>query len=103
MVGSTIVVVQLDAHRAQPDIQFVFLVGPDFDAFGAFARFRLAFNEVFDLIDRPFLIARFFLSFGIDDIEEVHIEFAVAAQDIQFFNQNHVGVRVGLLRADGCR
>ena len=55
------------------------------------------------LIHGPFLVARFFLGLGVDDVEEVHVELAVAAEDVQLFHQNHVQLRVGLLGADGRR
>ena len=100
MVGSAIVVVQLNAHITQPGIQFVFLISPDFDSLRRLSAGRFGLNEVFNLIDRPLFVSGCLLRFCVDHIEEVHIKFAVTAEDVQLFNEDNVGIRIGLLGAD---
>ena len=101
MVGAAIVVIQLDTHCAQPRVNAVFLVRPNLNALGGFAVGALFLDELRQTgLADPLVVARGLLRLGVDHVEEVHVELAVAAEDIQLFNDDDVLIRVGLLGAD---
>ena len=104
VVGAAVVVVQLNAHRAQPGVKVVFLVRPDLNALGGFAVAALLLQELRQTgLADPLVVARGLLRLGVDHVEEVHVELAVAAEDIQLLDKDDVLIRVGLLGADRSR
>ena len=102
VVGAAVVVVQLNAHGTEPGIQGVLFVGPHLNPLSRFAVGALGFNKLGQaFLAHPFGVAGGLLCLGVDQVEEVHVELAVAAEDVQLLHQNHVLVRIGLLGADG--
>ena len=101
VVGAAIVVIQLDTHCAQPRVNAVFLVRPNLNALGRFTVGALFLDELRQTgLADPLVVARGLLSLGVDHVEEVHVELAVAAENIQLFNDDDVLIRIGLLGAD---
>ena len=104
VVGAAVVVVQLNTHITQPSVEVVLLVRPNLDALSGFAVGALGLEELRQTrFADPLVVAGSLLRFGIDHIEEVHVELAVAAEDVQLLNEDDVLVRIGLLRADRSR
>ncbi len=77
VVGAAVGLVEQDVHLAQPGVQGPLALSPGLQTLGGVAGVLLLLDELLDGV----LNASLLLSLGVDEVEEVHVELAVAGQD----------------------
>ena len=99
MVAQTVGVVQLGAHVAQPGVGGELFLRPDLHTLGGVTCIGVIADKIFHRV----LNAGFLHGLRTVQVIEIHIQLAVAAQDVQLFDHDDVQVGVGLLGHHGGR